>query len=467
MTFIGRDSELRELNALYRSPGSKLVVIHGRRRVGKSTLIEQFIKSKPALHFEGLEKIQTKGQISQFSTDLMNQVHEPLLQSVIFKAWTPVFDYLTQYFEKQNSKTILFLDEFQWLAANQSRLVSLLKSYWDRFWSKQNVMLILCGSVSSFMIKKVIQSKALYGRINWELCLQPLGPSEIFDLLDGKRSKDEVITYSMIFGGIPKYLQEINPNQSLDQNINRLFFLENSLFSNEYQRIFYSQFKEHQLYEAIARTLKDGPKTLEEISNATKLSSGGGLRSYLDNLEKAAFITSYIPYDKDLKSKLIKYKLTDEYLRFYFKFVVPHLKLIRSNKKRNLFSQLIKPTWNSWLGFAFENFCIKNAIYLAELMGFGDQVLQWGPFFQQGDTRFQIDLVYVRQDRVITVCEIKYHTEKIGVEIVNEMERKCKLIQIPRGYTLEKALISRFGPDDSLKTLKYFHHSILAEEFFE
>lgn len=466
MAFVGRETELQELNRLYQSESSKLIVIYGRRRVGKSRLIEKFIESKPALSFEGLEKAQTKEQITQFTTDLLNQVQEPLLQNVSFKTWTPIFEYLTQYFGKQSTKTVLFMDEFQWLAANQSKLVSLVKSYWDRFWSKQNVMLILCGSVSSFMIKRVIQSKALYGRTNWELCLQPLEPIQIFDLLDAKRSKDEAMLYSMILGGIPRYLQEINPNQSFDQNINRLFFLNNSLFLNEFQRIFYSQFKEYQLYEIIARSLKEGSKSLEEIAKVTKLSSGGGLRSYLENLEKAAFVTSYIPYSKDLNSKLKKYKLTDEFLRFYFKYVSPHLKLIRDNKKRNLFSQLIKPSWNPWLGFAFENFCLKNAIYLAELMGFADQLLQWGPYFKQGDKGFQIDLVYVRQDQVITICEIKYHAEKIGVDVIHEMERKCQLISVPRGYTVEKALISRFGADESLKALKYFHHSIIADDFF-
>lgn len=466
MTFVGRQHELQELETLYKSDRSQLIVLYGRRRIGKSTLIEKFMEGKPQLHFEGLEKMPTKGQVKQFSSDMSQQIHDPLLQGVTFDGWVPVFEYLTKYFANQPTKTIFFMDEFQWLSANQSKLVSLIKSYWDRFWCKQNVMLILCGSVSSFMIKRVIQSKALYGRVNWELCLTPLDPNETFDLLDAKRSKDEALLYSMILGGIPRYLQEINPNQSFEQNINKLFFLENSLFINEFERIFYSQFKEYKIYEQIARYLKEGSRTLDEIAHGIKASSGGGLHFYLQNLEKTSFITSYIPYHQDVKAKLIKYKLTDEFLRFYFKYVAPHQKLISSNKKRNLFGQLIRPSWKPWLGLAFENFCLKHAVYLAELMGFGDQVMQWGPYFQQSDQRFQIDLVYVRQDQVITVCEIKYHAEPIGVEIVHEVERKCRLIKVPRGYTLEKALISRFGPDDSLMKLKYFHHHITTDDFF-
>lgn len=467
MSFIGRDYELEELENLYQATQGKCVVVYGRRRVGKSSLIEKFIGNKLSISLEGLEKVQTKGQIKQATKDLIQQINEPLLRNVKFDDWSSFFDYLTEFFKKSEEKYVLFLDEFQWLAANQTKLVSLIKSYWDRHWSKQKVMLILCGSVSSYMIKRVIKSKALYGRINWELCLQPFEPNETYELLENKRSQDEVLLYSLILGGIPKYLQEISPNRSFDQNINKLFFVKNALLANEYERIFFSQFKEHKTYELIVMALKEKPCTLEEISQIIKMPSGGGLKVYLENLEQAAFITSFVPYNSKMDTKLIKYKLTDEYLRFYFKYVAPNIKLINHNQKQNLFSQLVKPVWLPWLGFAFENYCFKNAFYLAHIMGFSEQVLHWGPLFHQGEQKFQIDLIYVRQDKVITVCEIKYHSAPIGVEIVHEMERKCDLISLPRGYTLEKALISRFGMDKSLSLLKYFHHSIMIEDFFK
>lgn len=467
MKFVGRELEIQSLNRLYQNPNSKLVVIYGRRRVGKSTLIEEFMRGKPHLRFEGLEKGRTKIQIAQFILDLSNQLNDPILKQAKLDSWPPLFDYLTDFFAKQKKKNILFLDEFQWLAANQSKLVSLIKKYWDVDWSKQNVMLILCGSVSSYMIKRVISSKALYGRINWELCLQALSPAESFQLLDKKRSASEILQYSLVLGGIPKYLKEIDPNKSFDQNINNLFFLQNGTLTKDYDRIFYSQFKEYKTYENIVRYLKESPKSLDEISSRLKIPSGGGLKSYLENLEKALFITSYVPYDRNQSSKLKKYKLTDEYLRFYFKFVKPHVHLIESNRKRDLFSQLIKPIWNPWLGFAFENFCLKNAFYLAELMGFDDKVMRWGPYFQRQDKNFQIDLIFLRSDKVITLCEIKYQDQPISVSIIHEVEMKCKRIEIPRGYTLEKALISKSGPSDSLKELNYFHHYINAEDFFK
>lgn len=466
MLFVGRESELEDLNRHYKSNTSKLLVIYGRRRVGKSTLIEQFISDKKHLRFEGLENTRTIGQLDHFTHDLSVQLNDPILSQARLQSWLPLFDYLTRIFADKKQKYVLFLDEFQWLAAGQTKLVSILKKYWDIHWSKQNVLVVLCGSVSSYMVKKVIQSKALYGRINWELCLQPLSPLESFQLLDGKRNKVEIFLYSLILGGIPKYLREIDSKKSLDQNINKLFFMQNGIFVNEYNRIFYSQFKEHSNYEIIVRLLKDKPLSLEQIAKRLKISSSGGVKSYLDNLEKALFITSYVPYDKKNNSKLKKYKLTDEYLRFYLKFVEPNLKLIANNRQRNLFQLLVKMHWHSWLGFAFENFCLKNAFYLSELMGFGEYVLQWGPYFQRGDESFQIDLIYLRKDNVITICEIKFHEKPISISVVQEIEHKCQLLHVPRGYTLEKALISLYGPDEHLRELNYFNHYLQASDFF-
>ena len=457
MVFVGRSIETKELTQLYRSEGAKLVVLYGRRRVGKSTLIEHFMLDKNHLRFEGLEHQRTLSQISYFAQDLATQCADPILQRSKLASWLPLFDYLTQWLSKQTKKSIIFFDEFQWLAANKSSLVSLIKKYWDQHWSKQKVMLILCGSVSSYMVKRVIMSQALYGRINFELCLQPMDLYESYQLLQGKRSSDEILMYALILGGIPKYLQEIDPTKSFDQNINRLLFTRTGILMSEYSKIFYSQFKEHRTYEAIVQYLQDEPHTLDEVGRKLKIASGGGLKFYLTNLERALFITSYMPYDKGRASKLKKYKLTDEYLRFYFKYVAPHLRLIMENRNKNLFARLVKSHWQPWLGFAFENFCLKNALHLAHIMGFSDHVVQWGPYFKRGESNFQVDLIYVRNDRVITLCEIKYYDHPVTTDVVAEVQRKCSLIHLPRGYTLEKVLIARFGADLALRQLGYFH----------
>lgn len=467
MKFVGRDRELDHLTKLYNSKESKLVVLYGRRRIGKSCLITHFMRDKKHLRFEGLEQGRTQAQIAQFIFDLSKQLNNDILKEAKLSSWEPLFNHLASIFAKDTEKKILFLDEFQWLAANQSKLVGIIKKYWDQYWSKQNVMLILCGSVCSYMTKRVIASKALYGRINLELCLKSLNAKESYQLLNEKRSLDEVFQYLQVIGGIPKYLKEIDIKKSFDQNINQLLFTENGVLVNDYSKIFYSQFKEYRTYESIVKYLKEQPKTLDEIAVKLKMPSGGGVKVYLENLEKALFVTSYVPYDKKNNSKLKKYKLTDEYLRFYFKYVEPHLRLISVNHSRDLFTQLVKPVWQSWLGFAFENYCLKNAMPLAKAMGFEDQVVQWGPYFQRESEGFQIDLLYMRSDKVITLCEIKHYEKEIPISVVQEVKKKCALIKIPRGYTLELALISKYGPEKALKEVEYFHHYLVIEDFFD
>ena len=330
----------------------------------------------------------------------------------------------------------------------------------------KKVMLILCGSVASFMIKKVIHSNALYGRIDKEICLQHLNPGEVNKLLSSKRNLLETFKYILLLGGIPRYIEVIDPNKSFDQNINQLFFRKDSIFLNEYQKIFYSQFKEHRNYEKIVRYLATNPHTLQEVAQHLDIQSGGGLKTYLENLEKALFITSYTPFGKGSNTKLKKYKLTDEYVRFYLKYIHKNKKIIKQNTQVNLFDKLVKQNWNAWLGFSFENFCFKNSNWLAEKMGFADQVKNTCPLFVREKKGFQIDLIFERFDNTITVCEIKYLNDQITPKIIPEFEKKLSLLAVKKGITIEKALISQFGADKPLQESGYFHHNLCISDLF-
>lgn len=173
---FGRDSELKDLKEKYDSKKAELVVLYGRRRVGKSFLIKNFMEPRPHLCFEGLEKERRKIQIEHFVHQLKKQIPDKLLQKVHFDNWEDVFDYLTDYLQRQNDKIIIFFDEFQWMSSGQGHLVALLKYYWDNRWRELPVMLILCGSIASFMVKKVIRSKALYGRTTLQMHIRKLDP---------------------------------------------------------------------------------------------------------------------------------------------------------------------------------------------------------------------------------------------------------------------------------------------------
>ncbi|HAK95936.1 MAG TPA: hypothetical protein DCM87_13325 [Planctomycetes bacterium] len=466
--FVGRERELKVLEDAYGSAKSELVVIYGRRRIGKSSLVGQFLRGKEsALAFEGIEGERTGAQIGHFTEALRSQTKDPLLDGAALRTWEHVFTYLTERAVADRSrkgKLVLFLDELPWMAAGRGRLVSLLKFYWDNHWKDRGVMLILCGSVASFMVKDVLRSKALYGRITVQLLLKGLTPPEACALFHGRRSAEEILKYLLVFGGVPKYLEEIRLNRSFAQNMNRLCFSVASPLTREVERVFYNQFREAKTYERIVVMLRDRMMTADDLRKRLGMVSGGGLTLYLSNLEQAEIIRSFVPFGRGERSKLRTYALADEYLHFYYRYIAPNRRAIAESESLRLFELLTEGSLDVWLGFAFERFCVKHAGRLAAIMGFGDQVLNAAPYYERGDRGFQIDLLFHRADGVVTICEIKYHDRPIATHVIPEMERKCGLVHLPRGHTCERALVSLHGPDEALRAAGYFHHYVTLDD---
>lgn len=452
MKFFGRTYELKQLNLMHQTKSSFIGVIYGRRRVGKSRLLSEFIKEKSHLLFEGLENESTVNQISHFREQLAKQTGDLILLKMELPSWNRSFDVLTDFLTKKNKnkKTIIVFDEIQWMAVQRSHLISLIKYYWDNHWKNLNVDLILCGSVATFMVKKIIKSKSLYGRIDLEMRIMPMRPNEVGAFIQNRRSREEALMYQFIFGRIPKYFEHINPQKSFETNINQLCFQNNGVMVHEIEKIFYSQFKKSSLYIRIVNSLMTGPKTLLQISNYLKISSGGGLKEYLNNLELAQYIGSEASLDKKINSKYKRYFLTDEFLIFFKKYMEPNMNYIQKNTDRNLFSQIITPKWTPWLGFAFERFCLNNAEYLAHKMEFNNQLIGYGPYSQKAPG-LQIDLLYNRSDKVIVICEMKYSKGLISRDIVQEVQSKIDRLHAFRGYSVEKALVTTYGAEKSLK----------------
>lgn len=463
MKFLGREYYIEKMDDLYQEKTGRIIVLYGRRRVGKSELIHHFTKEKKTLYFEGLENESTKSQIKNFTISLSLQLQLPYLKNTKFDNWNEVFSFLTQNIFNNEDKYILALDELQWLAAGQVKLINQIKSYWDQFWKKQNVFLILCGSIAHFMVKKVIQSKSLYGRIDCEILVENLGPKEIRQFLP-KKNENEILLYLMILGGVPKYFELLKASKSLEQNINTLMFQSGGFFVDEMEKVFYAQFKEHRTYKAIVEILSKNNLALNEISKIINYPSGGSLKSFLDNLELSGFVISYLSIDSNSR-KTKKYKLADEFLIFYFKFIKPHHQEIKNNKNQDLFSKLVKPAWTTWLGISFELFCSRNRTLIAEKLGFSDKVIKSGPLFSK-KLGFQFDLVFYRSDKTISLCEIKYNELPLDTEVVKDFNNKLNKFLPPKGYSLEKILITKNGISNSLKKLDCFDHILEAKELF-
>ncbi len=462
VNMIGREMEMTLLDKAFHAPTSKLVAMYGRRRVGKTYLLKNFYQNKSALYFDGVENGSTKDQLNNVANQLFNQIPMPQLRAFRPKNWNEFFDTLLSVLP--DKKCVLVFDEIQWLAVGQNKLIPIFKSYWDGQFSKKNVLIILCGSIAHFMVKKVIQSKALYGRINHEILLGAFSPYEI-SLMLKKRGPIERLEYSFLLGGIPKYLEEIDQSTSFDKNIKNLLLTRSSFFFNEADKIFFSQFKEAKVYKKIIYELGQSNLTLEEISKKTHIPSGGGLKAYLDNLEMAQFIRGYRVAGVT-KGKLIRYKLIDEFLRFYFQFISSIEKNIGEISPQEIFTEHVRPRLSVWMGFAFEVFCFKHAIKIATQLGFAGKVTTYGPLLiRDGKKNIgQLDLVYWRLDNVITLCEIKFSKRPIDVNVIDEIEKKISKLQVAANLTIEKILITPNGASSKLKASNYFHHILDMED---
>lgn len=467
----GRENELKLLKGAYESSKAELAVVYGRRRVGKSYLIKRFSSDKKYLSFEGIEGGSSRTQVENFQIQLQKQISNPLLQRAKFETWNEIFDYLSTYFaeyntkHKKHEKLIVIFDEFQWMAAQQSKLVALLKMYWDNDWKNKNIYLFLCGSIASFMVKKVIRSRALYGRITQQLQIKKLLPIGIKKFFKGKRSDEEILKYILILGGVPKYLEDIDLNRSFEQNIQALFFDQNALYLDEFEKIFNVHFKEPRTYLKIIRSMDKKLLSLDEIAQSLNVKSSGGFKIYLDNLELAEFIRSTTSYESS-SLKYPRYKVSDEFSWFFIKYVLLNIRLIREGGGSSLLRSKIIPNWESWFGFAFENYCVNNAFLIANIAGFSDKVESFGPYFRKSEPGVQVDLIFKRTDKVITVCEMKYRSKKITAGVIPEVQNKIEKLKIPKGYSVEKVLLAPNGASDELIESGFFNNIVTTADFF-
>ena len=235
----------------------------------------------------------------------------------------------------------IVLDEFQWLANYRREMVSDLKLVWEQYLSKvPGVKLILCGSIASFMTTKVVRSSALYGRTDLEIHLKEFQLGEAQQLLSGL-GLDEVVEACLYFGGVPKYLELVRDHPSVRAAVDVLAFRENGYFLEEYDRIFTSHFGRNPDFRKIVEALAASPQGLfrQELARQAGVAAGGLLSEHLADLEAAGFVSSVVPFDKDAKSRLIKYYLSDPYLRFYFAFIRPNLRKIRQGVQPDLFAR--------------------------------------------------------------------------------------------------------------------------------
>ncbi|MBN1684860.1 MAG: AAA family ATPase [Gammaproteobacteria bacterium] len=466
--FVGRDFELERLSRIDENQESAIIVVYGRRRVGKTELIEQAFRKRNLLKFEGLEGVSEKEQMNHVLEQLAEYTQEPLLTKIQVTHWREVFKLIGQY---TNSGTwTIFFEEIQWLANYQTYFISELKYVWDNYFRHNNqLLLILCGSSPSFIINHVIKSRSLHNRSLYEFPLKEFSLGETKQFLK-KRADREIIDAYLTIGGIPEYLKRIKQNSSVFLSLCDHAFQSGGFFLKEYERIFVSNLAKNKHYRDIIEYLsKHRFGTRNAIMKHLKLKSGGGLSALLTDLEVCGFIEKYVPFNLNPQSLLARYCIRDAYLQFYFKFIKPLEKNIEGGHyNQRPSSALNMDTYHKWLGYSFERFCRRNHHLFARILGFESVRYKSGAFFNRAtdsiDSGYQIDLIYDRDDQVYTVCEIKYLQTKVSSNVITSFEKKLTLLPNQKNRTIQKILITIEGADQTLIQRAYFDRIITLQD---
>lgn len=472
--FIGRLNEIKQLRNVLDSSEASIALIYGRRRIGKSYLIAKACEGKHVFNFEGLEQGNTKDQIRNFLFQLEIQTAIEIKDKSKVSSWSEAISKLFPFL-KESPGCVLVFDEFQWMASYRSALVSEFKMLYDQYLSKvPGLTVILCGSIASFMVKKVLKSKALYGRIELNIHLKEFNLFEVRQVLNKHSLQDCLLAY-LVFGGVPKYLTIIKTAESIPPAIQRLCFDQSSILRMEFEKIFVSHFGKEGSYSEIVRTLlsKAIGLTKQELESLTSSSGGGQTTRELYNLEMAGFIEGFVPYNKKNSSKYKRYRLVDLFTSFYLNFVESN---IESNQKIDFFNMIYtSPKFKSFLGLAFELACLKHSSQIARILGFSGVAYRVGAFWKNPsykfknkntDEHFQFDLVFERADKIITVCEVKYSDQTIGLDVGKKLQEQIANVAEFQNRTVQRVLISKSQPSKDLVQSAFFNQVIRAEELF-
>lgn len=466
--FVGREVELQRLEDLSKSGRACLVVMKGRRRIGKSRLAEEFGKDKIFLPFSGLAPVKgvmAQDQRDAFARELSALFHLPPFS---FTDWSDAFAHLSRHLTKK--PTVILFDEISWMGSKDPTFVSKLKVWWDLVLQNHpSITLILCGSISTWIDKNIINSTAFFGRVSLYLELTELSIPQCKELLALQGFKGSDLDFFKILsvtGGVPWYLEQIQAHQSADENIKRLCFEKNGLLVHEFERIFNDLFSRRgEVYKKIITQLSQGMKDRTTLQKAIAYEPSGTLSSHLKALEICGFVTKHP--DWSLKTgkpgKQTLYRLSDNYLRFYIHYVEPNLTKIEQGSFLDVpLSSL--PGWEPMLGFQLENLLLKNRPLLYQALGIHAQdIVMDNPYVQKPSSRkkgSQVDYLIQMRSNALFVCEVKMRRRELGLEVIDEMKAKMSSLEIPKGFGISPVLF-HLGPiSDALLSSSFFYRII-------
>ncbi len=474
--FIGRKKELDQLKSLLNLKKASFVVLKGRRRIGKTRLLGEFGKQfQKTLIFSGLppsKDYSNEAQLEEFA----KQFHRQLPGAPLKEGdWSDLFWQLSQH--TQTGKTLIVLDEISWMGSKDPNFLGKLKNAWDLYFSKNDdLILAVCASASYWIDKNLLSGTAFVGRISLRMTLEELPIDDCLSFWndDGHFSPFNVLKLLSVTGGIPRYLEEIQPELSAEENIKRLCFVKNGLLFNEFDAIFHDLFSSRSVqYRNILCALADGMMEQKCIGEKVNILPGSNLSEYLDDLITSGFISR--EYTWHIKSgqlaKLSQYRLKDNYSRFYLKYILPRKPKIEVEDLSDI-SIADLPGWNAMIGLQLENLILSNRALIKRVLGLNpSDVICDNPFFQRKTTKqrgCQIDYLIQTRLNNLFICEIKFSKQEIGTKVIEEMKEKIKRLNAPKHFSCLPVLIYvgelRDAVDDSAYFTKIINFIDLIKE---
>ncbi|MBF0367689.1 MAG: AAA family ATPase, partial [Oligoflexia bacterium] len=462
-TFYGRNEELTLLKEQLAQKRPSLITIQGRRRVGKSTLIKYFASQNQItlFEFQGLPprpKLSNNDQLKHFASTLSQYLN---VKKIEFHDWSEAFAQLGKL--SSNKKQIIFLDEISWMGGKDPDFAGKLKVEWDRELSqKSGLMLVLCGSVSSWIQKNILQNTGFVGRVSLEIYLKELSLKESYQLLTQYSKKLSTLEFAQIVaitGGVPRYLEAFDIRKSSESNIKKLCFSREGLLFSEFEKIFAEIFgKRNTFYSNILKSAIEKRLSPSELAKTIDHPLNGDFTEMLSDLELGGFITRDYTWDLSGKSsKISRVRISDNYSRFYLKYILPKQSLIL--KKSLQTTDELAINWPTIFGYQFENLVLQNASKLFEIIGIPySEIEQFGSFFQTATKArkgVQIDFLIQARKGLLHLCEIKSGS-RISTEVIEEVKEKTFRLKLPKKFSVRHYLIYLGELSDALVSANYF-----------
>ena len=412
---VGREPEIQKLANLTQSGRAEFVALYGRRRVGKTFLVNQVFKNQFAFKMTGVIEGSLNDQFTAFA-DAMSDYGYAMTERP--KDWMAAFIMLKNALKEvvvRQEPCVIFIDELPAMDAENSNVAGALGYFWNSWTSLfPNVMLIICGSATSWMITNVIDSKGgLHDRLTEEMPIHPFTLNEVEKYLVANGfmwNRSMVVQAYMVFGGIPYYFSLLDKNESLVQNIDRLFFSRDTMMRREFRRLFSTLYKNPDRYINIIKVLSKSRQgmTREELAKALKCANNGHLGDKLEDLTFCDLIRKNLVREKAIKQKDAIYQLSDFFCQFYLTFID------RAETEQNYWSHHINtPEVNTWMGLAYERICMAHIDQIKQALridAISTRTYSWRS--KQTTPAAQIDIVIERADQIVNICEVKYSQDE-------------------------------------------------------